>query len=520
MTTQEISQTESPSSKAAADDDPSRAKTLMLCVALTLLAGCLRFYGLSEWSFANDELATFIESDRLFGSPEDGEFTIYDVLPRLIPTSYAIHESGYQLFGREEFGSRTMPAIFGTLHVAMVFLLGTRLHGRRFGLILSLMVALWPEHIFHSQQNRFYMFAMCGSTLAFFLATFGLQESSKKHLIGALIVAALAVTTHTLATGLAPMFYFAILASLVVCRAKVSRRFTVNGLSVVALVVSFVLFYALPNIRGNWTGGDNGWMYSPIHALMTIPGSLGWGVIVLSLTGALLLAANRQPKHIFAFLCTAAIVPFALLVPFAVNFHPEYLMIVIFPALYSAAWFVHFVSQHLETHSKTAAFTFVAFAALSNFPTLVSHYVDGSRPNFRMASDFLVTNSADDDTIAAISIGNLRHYHCDLPPTHAIDPASPIASISKVVSKSGRTWIVIQSGRSGIAPELQEWLNRTCRLEKTIHKKRYDYYANRIDIFSTDSSRLSKTRHRTSGRMNRSGFSQTDSPAWVIRQRL
>ncbi len=126
-----------------------------------------------------------------------------------------------------------MPAIFGTLHVAMVFLLGTRLHGRRFGLILSLMVALWPEHIFHSQQNRFYMFAMCGSTLAFFLATFGLQESSKKHLIGALVVAALSVTTHTLATGLAPMFYFAILASLVVCRAKVSRRFTVNGLSVV-----------------------------------------------------------------------------------------------------------------------------------------------------------------------------------------------------------------------------------------------------------------------------------------------
>jgi len=197
------------------------------------------------------------------------------------------------------------------------------------------------------------------------------------------------------------MFYFAILASLVVCRAKVSRRFTVNGLSVVALVVSFVLFYALPNIRGNWTGGDNGWMYSPIHALMTIPGSLGWGVIVLSLTGALLLAANRQPQHIFAFLCTAAVVPFALLVPFAVNFHPEYLMIVIFPALYSAAWFVHFVAQQLESHSKIAAFTFVAFAALSNFPTLVSHYVDGSRPNFRVASDFLISNTKQDDNIAA-----------------------------------------------------------------------------------------------------------------------
>jgi hypothetical protein len=106
-------------------------------------------------------------------------FIAVTVLPRLIPASYAILESGYRLFGREEFGSRTMPAIFGTLHVAMVFLFGTRLHGRRFGLILSLLVALWPEHIFHSQQNRFYMFAMCGSTLAFFLATLGLQKASK-----------------------------------------------------------------------------------------------------------------------------------------------------------------------------------------------------------------------------------------------------------------------------------------------------------------------------------------------------
>jgi predicted membrane-bound mannosyltransferase len=508
MTTQEISQTNPAADKASTDDDRSRAKTLMVCGVVTLLAGCLRFYGLGEWSFANDELATFVESDRLFGSPEDGEFTIYDVLPRLIPTSYAIHESGYQLFGREEFGSRTMPAIFGTLHVAMVFLLGTRLHGRRFGLILSSMVALWPEHIFHSQQNRFYMFAMCGSTLAFFLATLGLQQSSKKHLIGALVVAALSVTTHTLATGLAPMFYFAILASLVVCRAKVSRRFTVNGLSVVALVVAFVLFYALPNIRGNWTGGVNGWMYSPVHALMTIPGSLGWGVIVLSLTGSLLLAAQRQPQHIFVFLCTAAVVPFALLVPFAVNFHPEYLMIVIFPALYSAAWFVHVVTRQLEEHSKTAAFTFVVFAALSNFPTLVSYYVDGSRPNFRLASEFLMTHSVSDDNIAAISIGNLRHYHQDLPPTHVIDPVSPIASISEVVSESGRTWIVIQSGRSGIAPSLQEWLNRTCRLEKTIHKKRFDYYANRIDIFSTDSSRLMASLAETPHNQ------QTNEPTW------
>jgi hypothetical protein len=485
----------------------SRATTIALCLAVALFAGCLRFYGLGDWSFANDELATFVESDRLFGSHDSDETTIYDVLPRLIPSSYAILESGYRLFGREEFGSRTMPAIFGTLHVAMVFLFGTRLHGRRFGLILSLLVALWPEHVFHSQQNRFYMFAMCGSTLAFFLATLGLQSGRKKYLISALVVAAFSVTTHTLATGLAPLFYVTILASLIICRTKVSRRFTVNGISLVALVAAYVLFYALPNIRGNWTGGS-GWMYSPMHALMTIPGTLGWGMILLSASGGLLLASNRQPQHIFAFLCTVAIVPFALLVPYAVNFHPEYLMIVIFPALYSAAWFVQFVFQHLHENSRTAACTFVAFAVLTNLPTLVSHYADGSRPNFRSASDFLITNAQDHDTIAAISIGNLRHYHRDLPPTHVIDPESPIASISEVVSDSGKTWIVIQSGRNGIAPSLQEWLNSTCRLEKTIQRKRYDYYTNRIDIFSTDATRLMASLDDAPHQ------SKLDEPAW------
>jgi hypothetical protein len=507
MTT-EISPVSTDSPSAEGDPQPSRAATIALLIAVTVLAGCLRFWGLGEWSFANDELATFIESDRPFGSPDDEEFTIYDVLPRLIPGSYAILESSYRLFGREEFGSRTMPAIFGTLHVAMVFLFGTRLHGRRFGLILSLLVALWPEHIFHSQQNRFYIFAMCGSTLAFCLATLGLQKSSKKHLIGALVVAVLSVTTHTLATGLAPLFYFTILASLIVCRAKVSRRFTVNGLSLVAVVCAYVLFYPLPSIRGNWTGGDNEWLYSPAHALMTIPGTLGWGLIILSRTGAILLAAKRQPQHIFAFLCTAAIVPFAVLVPFAINFHPEYLMIVIFPALYSAAWFVHFVSQQLETHSRAAEFTFVVFAALSNFPTLVSHYVDGSRPDFRLASEFPMNTATKDDNIAAISIGNLRHYHRDLPPTHVIAPGSPITSISEVVTDSGTTWIVIQSGRSGIAPSLQEWLNTSCRLEKTIQRKRYDYYTNRIDIFSTDAQRQMASLHEGSQPPT------LDEPAW------
>lgn len=51
-------------------------------------------------------------------------------LPRMIPVSYSLLWIGYELFGRDEFGSRVMPALLGTLQVPLVYVFLRPLAGR------------------------------------------------------------------------------------------------------------------------------------------------------------------------------------------------------------------------------------------------------------------------------------------------------------------------------------------------------------------------------------------------------
>src|SRR5947209_2290306 len=95
---------------------------LLLALTLALLGGGLRFFRLGPWPFAGDELATLTEADSLFGKtvspPESQTYR----LARLVPLSYAIHYADYQLFGRDEWGSRVLIALLGTLQIVLVFI--------------------------------------------------------------------------------------------------------------------------------------------------------------------------------------------------------------------------------------------------------------------------------------------------------------------------------------------------------------------------------------------------------------
>ena len=77
-----------------------------LLIGVVLLAGGLRFFRLGAWSFTNDESATLVEEQSLFGAGDapPGDQTYR--LPRLIPLAYTIQHIDYLLFGRDEWGSR------------------------------------------------------------------------------------------------------------------------------------------------------------------------------------------------------------------------------------------------------------------------------------------------------------------------------------------------------------------------------------------------------------------------------
>ena len=132
---------------------------VLVAMCLLVLAGSLRFYKLGDWPFAGDETTTLAKESSLFGDKHIQEDSQVSRLPRMIPLSYLIHHVGYEWFGRDEFGSRAILAILGTISIPIIFLLLAPLLGQPTAIATSLLIALWPEHLCHSQVNRFYMIA-------------------------------------------------------------------------------------------------------------------------------------------------------------------------------------------------------------------------------------------------------------------------------------------------------------------------------------------------------------------------
>src|SRR6516225_6156858 len=89
----------------------SRSRLLVVGALVVMLAGFLRFHRLGDWPFAGDEILTFPEVDSLFEGPSVSTIEQKDRLPRLIPLGYLVQYLDYQLFGRDEYGSRVLIAL-------------------------------------------------------------------------------------------------------------------------------------------------------------------------------------------------------------------------------------------------------------------------------------------------------------------------------------------------------------------------------------------------------------------------
>lgn len=104
---------------------------IALILVLAVLAGGLRFFRLGAWSFGNDETATLYEGRALFQpealylGPAQMDYALAGQiasLPRIIPLGYVVNQLDYALFGEDEFGTRVMMAVLGTLSVVVVFI--------------------------------------------------------------------------------------------------------------------------------------------------------------------------------------------------------------------------------------------------------------------------------------------------------------------------------------------------------------------------------------------------------------
>jgi 4-amino-4-deoxy-L-arabinose transferase-like glycosyltransferase len=129
--------------------------------AIAAVGAAVRFGSLGVQSYHHDEVITAMRV--IPGS--FGEMLHKLKVSESNPPLYYVLAWGWSKeFGLEEFGLRSLSALFGTATVPVGYLIGRQLDSRRCGLILAAIVALNPMLIWYSQEARSY------SVLVFFAA--------------------------------------------------------------------------------------------------------------------------------------------------------------------------------------------------------------------------------------------------------------------------------------------------------------------------------------------------------------
>ena len=344
----------------------------IVACCLMLLAGFLRFYKLGDWPFAGDELGTIGEEQQLFeGGTAVSENQAYR-LPRIVPLSYLMHHIGDSVFGRDEFGSRVLMAVFGTLGVGVTFLLLDSLKGRATAFACALLLALWPDHIFQSQQTRFYIIAAFFAGLAMLLGGFVAQRRSTFSAVVACCALIAAILCHTLMAVL----WGTILAGIVAGSIAERRPFPKNVALVFAvagiLIALFGLFYVRPLASG-WNSGET-WGYGTLHSLLAAVNSVSWPVFLLAGLGVLLLLRDRNAQNWYWVACALGWGAVSAVLPAPDRLSPGYAFPLASSVFVVAACAIGTIYEYLKTRGALIGAAWIGIACLSSLPGVASYY--------------------------------------------------------------------------------------------------------------------------------------------------
>ena len=464
---------------------------LIPCLGLLLLAGGLRFYRLGDWSLAGDETAPFEEVDSLLTRPPAVLKDQIDSLPRLIPLAHTTLFLGYQLFGRSDFGCRAFPALLGSLNVVLLYLLLRGPLGAAPALAAALFVALWPEHIFHSQENRFYIPAEFISSLCMASGALAAQRRSLGWMGIACLSAYLAILFHTtlglLQVGLVISFTVAN-----VWDHRPGAWYLLGAILLTSLASRFLFTGYLMPIYRSWNAGS-GWGYGPVQAALSSVVQLGLPVTVLAMLGGLFAIHERSAQGCYWIIWAGLWLTVCLFLPRMMVYQPSYAFAFAPPVCVLAGLAVARIYEALRPVSSLAATAWFCLVFLLNAPSVVSHFIDGSRHDFRSAAQYVEAHFRKSARIAATSPALLSYY---APICHDAIPLTswqPLPDLEAAATLPGRLWIVLGSSRNGKGEPLTHWLAEHAQLQAQYRKTRFDYYEYDVEVYLRPGAGAAKT---------------------------
>ena len=169
--------------------------------------------------------------------------------------------------------------------------------------------------------------------------------------------------------------------------------------------------------------------------------------------------------------------------PLLVVYHSSYVFPYALSVMVLAGYAVIQIAQLLRPTGRGLSVLWVMIALSLQLPSLVSHFQDGSRHDHRTAARFIAKNWQPGDRLVAVSPGLVNHYAKLDGPTHSLADGQLLHDLQRTVTASGRTWVVIPSGRQGIPDDLRLWLGTHCPQQLVVKRPRYDYYDFVVEVF-------------------------------------
>lgn len=224
---------------------PRRAILEMgLVLLLTIMGGWLRFQGLGRDSLWLDEAASFLQARLPFWQ------LLQRVARNVHPPLYYLLLHGVLTFGDSEAVLRWPSALFGTLSIPLLYLLGRAWFSGSVGVVAALLLTLSPVHIWHSQDAKMYTLLTFEGILGWYVFGRLLEGPRRSIWVGYLLVSEAILFTHYYgALFLLPQTG---LVALLRHRGEVERSFWWRWLGVqvgLALFLILWLAFAWPTLR-------------------------------------------------------------------------------------------------------------------------------------------------------------------------------------------------------------------------------------------------------------------------------
>ena len=433
--------------------------------AVCVVAVCLQSYGIRTWPMADDEVPSLVELG-LLRIDAPAFFSVPPAQIERLPKATIVWNRTQRLLidllGDNELSFRIPSVVFGILTSAIAFLLAARWRGLWFAAALSIVLNGSQLFIYLAQLNRFYSLPLLLVTLT--LASIVMPWGGQTMIVVSALLAILAILAHNMTAAVFGLAF----ASACVCYVLGRVRLAVVLRSGAALLVSGLTYvvYLRPLVQG-WNSTGN-----PTPVLISFSAHAGVTLVALALLGCWLSVFRRdQPSLMlwWALVFTGTLVLFQAA---TLNWNPRYFLFFLPAAWIMSAHSMEFIARRMG-HGSAGVIWYgcVAFLLL---PSLVSHFQDGSRHDYRQAAAVVMSHVQAGEAVLSDDAETISYYLPD-------QVRQRLHVRSKVTTFPQASFLLVV--RSNAWMPQPQIAHRRMDLLAEIYRRRFDQFSHIVRVY-------------------------------------